>query len=283
MHIYHALAAAEEPLYPAQPVGQQWHLADLHGLATGRGVRIAVIDSGIAAGHPDLAGQLQRNENFVDGRPLVGESHGTAVAGIIAARADNGRGIAGVAPQARLLGLRACWQAPSAETLCTSFSLARALVAAVQSDAQIINMSLAGPEDKLLAVLVDQALARGMLVVAALAPGPDNFPASRPGVLAVGAAAPIPPGAVLAPGRDVPSTAPGGGWSLVSGSSFSAAHVSGLLALMRELDLGAQRGTIRTALVTEPAGRIDACATLLQQTHTRRTACAQTALGHTSD
>ncbi|HEV6968867.1 S8 family serine peptidase, partial [Roseateles sp.] len=84
-----------------------------------------------------------------------------------------------------------------------------------------------------------------------------------------------------APGRDVPSTAPGGGWALVSGSSFAAAHASGLLALVREL--GGSRGAtlLRTALVTAGPGRIDSCATLARQAPGRIPAC--TRLGHTAD
>ncbi len=82
----------------------------MHKIATGRGIRVAVIDSGIQANHPDLAGQVIVNRNFVAGQAEVAEDHGTGVAGIIAAKADNGVGIAGVAPDARLLGLRACWQ-----------------------------------------------------------------------------------------------------------------------------------------------------------------------------
>lgn len=267
--------SSQEPLYAAQPAAQQWRLAELHQLATGRGVRVAVIDSGVETGHPDLAGQVLLNQNFVDDRPPPAEGHGTAVASIIAARADNGAGIAGIAPQARLLALRACWQAAPAQTLCTSLGLAKALYAAIQQDAQIINMSLSGPDDRLLGVLLDQALARGVAVVAALPGrgGAGAFPANHPGVFVVGSAPPLPTGAMLAPGRDVPSAAPGGGWSLVSGSSFAAAHASGLLALVRELD-GA-RGTLalKTALVTAAEGRIDSCATLARYAGTRAPAC----------
>ncbi|MCE4535826.1 S8 family serine peptidase [Pelomonas sp. P7] len=281
VNLYQGQGAAQEPLYGAQPAAQQWHLAELHELATGRGVRVAVVDSGVEAGHPDLAGQLELNANFVDDRPPPAESHGTAVAGIIAARADNGIGIAGIAPQARLLALRGCWQAADAQTLCSSLGLAKALYAAIQHSADIINMSLGGPDDRLLALLLDQAQARGATVVAAMPSSGGPFPANHPGVLVVGMAPPLPAGAVIAPGRDVPSTAPGGGWALVSGSSFAAAHASGLLALVREL--GGSRGAtlLRTTLVTAGPGRIDSCATLARQAPGRIPAC--TRLGHTAD
>ena len=104
------MASHNDPLYAAEPAAAQWHLADLHRIATGRGVKVAVIDSGIEAAHPDLAGQIMLSRNFVAGQPAAVEQHGTGVAGIIAAKADNGIGIAGVAPGARLLALRACWQ-----------------------------------------------------------------------------------------------------------------------------------------------------------------------------
>ncbi|MDG0835549.1 serine protease [Pelomonas saccharophila] len=273
--LFQAQGAQQEPLYAAQPAARQWHLAELHRLATGRGVRVAVVDSGVEAGHPDLAGQVALNANFVDDRPPPAEAHGTAVAGIIAARADNGVGIAGVAPQARLLALRACWQAAQARTLCTSLGLARALYAAIQQGADIINMSLGGPDDRLLGLLLDQAQARGASIVAALPGAGGPFPADHPGVLVVGSAPPLPEGAVLAPGRDVPSTAPGGGWALVSGSSFAAAHAAGLLALVRELD-GAH-GTVaaRAAFVMAAQGHIDSCATLARHAGARGAmACA---------
>ncbi|PTT77040.1 serine protease, partial [Pelomonas sp. HMWF004] len=199
--LFRAQGSGQEPLYAAQPVAQQWHLAQLHKVATGRGVRVAVVDSCIDAGHPELAGQVLFNENYVDERAPVAERHGTAVAGIIAARADNGLGIAGIAPRARLLALRACWQAALDQTLCSSLSLARALYAAIQQGAHIINMSLGGPDDRLLALLLDQAQARGAVVVAALPGNGEPFPANHPGVLVVGGAPPVPDGVVLAPGR----------------------------------------------------------------------------------
>lgn len=266
--------SAQEPLYAAQPVAQQWRLAELHRVATGRGVRVAVVDSGVEASHPDLAGQVAHSQNFVDDRPLPPEGHGTAVAGIIAARADNGAGIAGIAPQARLLALRACWQASPAQTLCTGLGLAKALYAAIQQGAHIINLSLGGPDDRLLALLLDQAQARGATVVAALPERGAPFPANHPGVLVVGSTPPLPSGALLAPGRDVPSTAPGGGWTVVTGSSFAAAHAAGLLALARELDG-------RASLVSSAQGRIDGCATLARWAPPRHPACGP--LVHTAE
>ncbi|HEX2012231.1 MAG TPA: S8 family serine peptidase [Roseateles sp.] len=147
----------------------------------------------------------------------------------------------------------------------------------------MINMSLSGPDDRLLGTLLDQALARRMTVVAALGRDRNLFPANHPGVLAVGNLPPLPAGAVLAPGRDVPSTTISGGWALVSGSSFAAAHASGLLALLRELDAGGKVHPLRSALVTESVGRIDSCATLLRQTGGNHQACDPTALVHTPE
>jgi subtilisin family serine protease len=280
VQLYQAQSAEQEPLYPAQPVAQRWKLAELHRLSTGRGVKVAVIDSGVEARHPDLDGQLAAVENFVDAQPTPAERHGTAVAGIIAARADNRQGIAGVAPGVRLLGLRACWQAADERTLCNSLSLAKALHAAVLDGAHIINLSLGGPPDRLLSALLDQAQARGIAVVAAQPQRPDAFPAGHPGVLVVGGAPPAPSGGVVAPGRDIPTTAPGGGWSLVTGSSFAAAHASGLLALLRERDRQAWRGGVARTLVTALGGQIDSCATLVR--HLGARASCQ-AMGQTAD
>ena len=265
VQVYTAQGAAQQPndpLYLAQPAARLWQLASLHRIATGRGIKVAVIDSGIDVRHPDLAGQIQSNRNFVAGHPLVPEQHGTGVAGIIAARGDNHQGLVGVAPDAKLLGLRACWQDPR-RTTCDSFSLAKALYAAIEDKADVINLSLSGPDDRLLRQLLGIAAARGETIVAAFDPAkPDGgFPASVPGVIAVADAALARPraGVYIAPGRDIPTTQPGGKWFLVNGTSYAAAHVSGLIALARQ-----ERSGIAPRLVTERGGMIDACATLIR-------------------
>jgi len=256
-------ATHNDPLYAAEPAAAQWHLADLHRIANGRGTTVAVIDSGIDAGHPDLAGQVPVNRNFVSGQAFVAEQHGTAVAGIIAAKADNHIGIAGVAPGARLLGLRACWQQGLSAT-CDTLSLAKALYFAVESHPDVINLSLSGPDARLLHEILNIAFARGIAVVAAFDPKlpGGGFPASVPGVIAV---ADMPIAGMrndvyAAPGRDIPTTQPGGRWFLVNGSSFAAAHVSGLVALMRER----KRGAPLMLVAQRHGGEIDACATLLR-------------------
>ena len=261
------LASHNDPLYPVQPAAREWRLAELHRLATGRGVRVAVIDSGIEAGHPDLAGQLVLNRNFVSGSRPASEMHGTGVAGVIAAKADNRIGIAGIAPQARLLGLRACWQRTTAgDTVCDSFSLVKALYFAIEQNADVINLSLSGSgDDRLIHALLDVGLARGISVVAAVNPGlPEGgFPASVPGVIAVSnTSLALPHGRVYtAPGRDVPTTEPGGRWFLVNGSSFAAAHVSGLVALVRQ----SRRSAVPSLVTGDSAsGVIDACASVLR-------------------
>jgi subtilisin family serine protease len=256
-------AAHNDPLYAAEPAAGQWHLADLHRIANGRGTVVAVVDSGIDARHPDLAGQVAVNRNFVSGQPLVAEQHGTAVAGIIAAKADNRVGIAGVAPGARLLGLRACWQRGSSAT-CDTLSLAKALYFAVENHPDVINLSLSGPDARLLHEILNIAYARGIAVVAAFDPKlpGGGFPASLPGVIAVSdtPVAGTRNDVYAAPGRDIPTTQPGGRWFLVNGSSFAAAHVSGLLALMRER----KRAAPLMLVAQRRGGEIDACATLLR-------------------
>jgi len=274
LQLYHAQAAAPtgDPLLAAEPAAAQWHLTELHRVATGRGVSVAVIDSRIDTTHPDLGGQITLNQDFVGSHGTVAEQHGTAVAGVIAAREGNG-GIVGIAPRARLMALRACWQQSSAATICDTLSLAKALQFAIDHRARVINLSLSGPRDILLGRLVDIGLARGQKVVAAFDPAVSDggFPASQPGVIAVANtnSAGIPQRVFLAPGRDIPTTAPGGGWSLVDGTSYAAAHVSGLLALMNE-----RQPTGANALVRTRGGSLDACASLTAATHMCSCDCA---------
>jgi len=230
MNVYHGqgqvLAQGEpthnDPLFRVQPAAGEWRLAALHEISTGRNVRVAVIDSMVERTHPDLLGQIQFSENFVADRGTAAEQHGTGVAGIIAALADNGLGIAGVAPRARLMALRACWQVsgPPTSTVCDSLSLAKAVHFAITHDAQVINLSLSGPLDPLLGRLLDVALGRGVTVVGAFdrtLPG-GGFPASHAGVVAVveESMGPTPAGTFSAPGRPPRSRAAAGSWSMAA-------------------------------------------------------------------
>jgi len=289
MQLFRTLGAAAtaDPLFDAQPAAAAWHLRQLHSIATGKGVRVAIIDSGVAVGHPDLRGQVALSRNFVDARGDVGEAHGTAVAGIIAALEGNGIGIAGVAPQARLLALRACWQQDAAASACSSFTLARALQFAIDARAQVINMSLSGPQDRLLSRLIDAALARGISIVGAIdaKAGDGGFPASHSGVVAVEGLHARTAGrtsSVRAPADGIPATLPDGGWGLVSGSSFATAQVSGLVALLRQHEPGITPARLRASLAAAPGltlaqerpRAIDACAVLRRTAGQCACACA---------
>jgi hypothetical protein len=253
MQAFRVLADRGDPLAATQPAIADWHLRELHKLATGRHVTVAALDTGVDATHPDLRGQQLLTRNFVDDGAYVAETHGTAVAGIIAARADDGIGIVGIAPDARLLGLRACSQLARGDAACSSFSLAKALQFALEAKAQVFNLSLTGPRDRLLGRLLDVALARGVSVIGAVdvQAADGGFPASHPGVLAVAGLQPsrlLPMDSLRAPDRGIPAPRPGGGWDLVSGTSFAAAQVSGLVALLRELSPRLGATDLRAAL-----------------------------------
>lgn len=256
MHLFRTLAD-NDPLYALQPAAARWHLDALHARATGRHITVAELDSGVELAHPDLHGQIDAARNFVDDGAYRAEMHGTEVAGIIAARADDGVGIVGIAPGAHLLALRACWQTADGTAACSSFTLAKALQFALEAHAQVFNLSLAGPADPLLAQLLDVALARQVTIVAAIDPRLDDggFPASHRGVLAVAGDQDGShfAGAMRAPWRDIPTTQPGDGWGFVSGSSFAAAQVSGLVAMLRELSPQLRPTQLRAALERETA------------------------------
>lgn len=271
MNVYFSRAAGRQadPLLPVQPAASKWRLSELHQVATGRGVTVAVIDSKVETHHPDLTGQFVADRNFVAARAAAPEKHGTGIAGVIGAKTGNGVGIAGVAPEARIMALRACRQVQRTSraggTTCDTLSLAKALHYAIERRAQVINLSLSGPPDRLLQRLVGLALERRTAVVAAFDPDlpAGGFPASQPGVIAVAddSLRPVPSSVYRAPGKDVPTTQPGGKWSLVNGSSYAAAHVSGLMALVRER----QGPKARAALARLPqGGAVDACATVLR-------------------
>ena len=270
VQLYQARAAPvrSDPLLPVEPAAAEWRLADLHKFANGKGVSVAIVDSQVQVTHPDLLGHFVADKNFLATEAPGAEQHGTAVAGIIGAAAGNGIGIAGIAPKAQLMALRACWQmsgsgGTSGPTLCESLALARALQYAIDHNARVINLSLSGPPGILLSKLISIALAHNASVVAAYDPSlpRGGFPASVPGVVAVAdqSLQNLPASVYTAPGRDIPTTQPGGKWYLVNGSSFAVAHVSGLIALVRE-----RRSTGSLSLARSRSGTIDACATLLR-------------------
>jgi hypothetical protein len=217
-----------------------------HQWATGNNVAVAVVDTGADVDHPDLRARIELARNFVDqdAAAFRQDLHGTAVTAVIGAEANNAAGIVGIAPKARLHALKGCWQTEFgvADAVCSSFTLAKGIDFAVSSDVDVINLSLGGPPDPLLEALVKNALARGIAVVGAVnAKRPDSFPVYIPGVIAVAPSedgraqtAAAASSSVRAPGHKIFSAKPNGDYGFVSGSSISAAHVSGLVALIRE-------------------------------------------------
>lgn len=215
-------------------------------LAQGNSVRIAIIDTGVDALHPDLAGRIDMEVNFVeaDARDFHLDRHGTAVAGVIAARGDSEHGPLGIAPQAHLLALKACWQLQSGrdDARCNSYTLAQALAKAIELRVQVINLSLTGPADPLLSALVERANSQGIVVVGpGSISGAPGFPAGAPGVLSVisaEAGAPTPEQVLRAPGSEVLTLAPGARYSISSGDSIATAAISGVTALLLSVHPG---------------------------------------------
>lgn len=225
----------DDPYLPLQHGLQQLGVVEAHRCTRGRGTRIAVIDTGVDTAHPDLGGVATTSMNFVDRDEarFRRDLHGTEVAGVIAAQPGNARGIVGIAPDAQLIALKACWERGDGRAACNSFSLAQAMAAAIDRGAQVINLSLGGPADELLTRLVLAAQARGAVVVGAMPPlgTRDGFPVGIPGVIAVGDGR---GGTLAAPAREVLTLTPGGRYDFASGSSMAAAQVSGLVALLLE-------------------------------------------------
>jgi len=226
-------------------------------------VKVAVIDTGVDTRHPDLQGRVLLARSFVDADgQFERDRHGTEVAGIIAANANNAIGIVGVAPRAQLLAFKACWPAAGPDderALCNTFTISQALVAAMNEHAQVINLSLGGPADPLLGKLVGEAVRRGIAVVGAVPPSGDvtGFPVGVPGVIGVDAAGrPVNAAIVQAPGREVLTLRPGGHYDFASGSSLATAHVSGVVALLLSGTQAVGTRQIRTALMASraPAG-----------------------------
>lgn len=240
-YVYKPLQGAGGKAAPAaQYSTRTLRLTDAHRLARGRNVKIAVIDTGVDTAHPELAGLKIETFDATGSGRVRAEAHGTAMLGILAARKQ----LVGTAPDATLLVARAI--APEGEG--TTESVIKALAWSFGNGARIVNLSLSGPKDPLLQQEIATAIARGATVVAAAGNGgeaaPPAFPAAYEGVIAVTAVdandkvyADANRGgyiALAAPGVDVPALAPNRSYTSASGTSYAAAHVSGVIALLLE-------------------------------------------------
>jgi hypothetical protein len=250
-----------------------------HRWSRGAGVNVAIVDTGADTKHPDLAGRVVDQQNFVDAdaASFQRDRHGTAIAGVIAADSDNRIGIIGIAPEARLHIYKSCWQIAATGASCNTFTLAKGLAAAITSRVQIVNLSLAGPSDPLLTRLVVRGQQRGIVFVGAAAPvvagsADDNaFPTGIAGVLKVAASESNDAiDALRAPGTDVLTLAPDGRYDFVSGNSLATASVTATAALLLSIDrnIGPQR---LEQLLREPARvasrGVNACAALARLTN----------------
>ncbi|WP_336323824.1 type VII secretion-associated serine protease mycosin [Streptomyces lavendofoliae] len=268
-----AAADGTQCTFPGKPYeGRPWSLQrvlldELWKQSTGKGVRVAVIDTGVDVRNPQLTRAVDTgsginllpkdieddNGNKIERGKEDGTTdtvgHGTKVAGIIAARPAKGTGFVGLAPDATIIPV----QQNDAEGHGTAETLATAIRHAIAEDADVINISQdtakAVEPDPELKEAVDEALAEQIVVVASA--GNDGlggnvkrtYPASYDGVLAVASSdrnnerAPFSQSGefvgVAAPGVDMVSTVPGGGHCADNGTSFSAPYVAGLAALIK--------------------------------------------------
>lgn len=243
---------------PAQYAVSKLRLTQAHKLAHGMNVTIAVIDSGIDAGHPELANTITDSFDAL-GSKEGAHVHGTGIAGAIAA---HGR-LMGSAPEARIIAIRAFGSAPGgAES--SSYVIIKSLNYAVLHGAQIINMSFAGPKDMLIERGIAATAARDVVLVAAAGnagpKSPPLFPAANPNVIAVSGTdsqdrlfAASNRGvhiALAAPGTDIFLPAPDQKYQMTSGTSFSAAYVSGIAALLLERNPALKPSEVRAILTS---------------------------------
>ena len=250
--------------------GQQWNLAQIGAeeawaVSTGSGVLIGIVDSGVDASHPDLAGKIVAQADCVGGTCREGsardrDGHGTAVAGVAAAHANNGSGIAGVAPDARLLIARVLGDDGSGVTE----DINRGIQWVVDKGAKVVNLSLGEPDLVIVSRLgtplrpgIEYAWSRGAIPVLAsgnyddLNAQGDSANYGQLHAVVVGSTdnrgrvpsystslgnaqwgIVAPGGSGDGPGVDVITPIPGNRYQWVAGTSFAAPHVSGVLALL---------------------------------------------------
>jgi subtilisin family serine protease len=242
---------------PAQYAIAKLRLPQAHTLAHGANVVVAVIDSGIDVKHPELANAIADSFDALGGKEGP-HLHGTGIAGAIVSHAR----LMGSAPAARILAIRAFGAAPNgAES--TSFVVLKGLDYAAAHGAQIVNMSFAGPKDALIERGIAAAAAKGIVMVAASGnagpKSPPLYPAANAKVIAVSATdaedrlfAASNRGshiALSAPGVDIFLPAPDGKYQMTSGTSFSAAYISGVAALMLERNPALKPDEVRAILM----------------------------------
>ncbi len=262
------------------------NLGTVRAVSRGASVRIAMVDSGVDLAHEALSGarlavlDVIRNSNTVPA-----EGHGTAIAGIILGR----NALSGIAPDVELLAIRAFHQSDARSTAAqsSSYYVAKGISRAIDAKVQAINLSLSGPQDRLVTQAVEQALMARIAVIAAAGNAgigaPPAYPAAQPGVIAVTAT----DGkdrlyrhanrgsyvTLAAPGVDILCAAPGNRYDYLSGTSMATAYVTGLAALMIDRQAALGPTQLRKILETSAAdlgppsrdpdfgaGRIDAAA-----------------------
>jgi hypothetical protein len=246
-----------EPVNSAQYAPDKLKLIEAHRLANGNKVLVAVIDSGVDASHPDIAGAVIASfDDAADQeRP---HAHGTAMAGAIAAH----RTMLGTAPRVGLLTVRA-FSAAANNAEGTTFTILKGLDWAADEGARIVNMSFAGPSDPRLRDALQKAYRKGIVLIAAAGnAGPNSpplYPGAYPSVIAVTATdsrdALFPDAnrgnyiAAAAPGVDVLAPAPDGNYQLTTGTSVAAAEVSGVAALLIERNPALTPAAVRKILI----------------------------------
>ena len=242
-----AAATPAETYDPAQYAVGKMRLVEAHTVARGNDIRVAVIDSGVDPNQPELAGAIADRFDALS-TPFTPHMHGTAIAALIAGHSR----LMGSAPAARILAARAFDPAGNAAE-ATTFNIIRAIDWSVTQRARIINMSFAGPADPGIHRALEAAYKKGVVLIAAVgnagAKSPPLYPAADPTVIAVTATDANDQlfngsnrgkqVAVAAPGVDIMIAVPNGGYEVSTGTSFSAAEVSGIAALMlqRKSDL----------------------------------------------
>ncbi|MEG3636608.1 type VII secretion-associated serine protease mycosin [Micromonospora sp. S2-005] len=276
-----ACASPPAPAGPtsAAPWAQQRYAPErLARLATGSGVTVAVVDSGVDRAHPQLAGRVLAGTDLLDaggdgGLDCVG--HGTGVASIIAAAPRDGTAFRGLAPKARILPIRVSEQqvvdGRGTGRTATPRDLGRAIRWAVDQGATVVNLSVVLYADhSAVRAAVGYALSRDVVVVAAAGNGSADgrrrpYPATYDGVLGVGAVGAdgrradfSQPGThvdLVAPGLDVLVAAPGSGHRSAAGTSYAAPFVAATAALLRQYrpDLGALEVARRIVATADPA------------------------------